>query len=72
MLTGADAAIKYLSTLNEYEQQKVFNFLEEMLITGSLSNEIKEDVKENRFSSGKVCPHCKSEDVSRNDKYNDK
>ena len=72
MLTGADAAIKYISTLNEYEQQKVFNFLEEILITGSLSNEIKEDVKENRFSSGKVCPHCKSEDVSRNGKYNDK
>ncbi|WP_346885059.1 hypothetical protein [Clostridium sp. UBA4395] len=48
---GSDAVIKHLSTLNEYEQQKVFNFLEEMLITSSLSNEIKEDVKENRFSS---------------------
>lgn len=50
----------------------MFNFLEEILITGSLSNKIKEDVKENRFSSGKVCPHCKSEDVSLNGKYNNK
>lgn len=69
---NANSIIKYLLTLNENEQQKVFNFLEEKLIIGSLSIQIKDGVKENRFASGKVCPHCQNNEVSRNGKYNDK
>ena len=55
---NANSIIKYLLTLDKNEQQKVFNFLEEKLIIGSLTTQIKEDIKENRFASGKVCPHC--------------
>ena len=66
---NANSIIKYLLTLDKNEQQKVFNFLEEKLIIGSLTTQIKEDIKENRFASGKVCPHCKSNEVSRNGKY---
>ena len=64
--------IKSLENLNEYEQHQVFNFLEEKLVFGSLSTQIKEGIKENRFASGKVCPHCKGNHVSRNGKYNGK
>lgn len=69
---NANSIIKYLLTLDKNEQQKVFNFLEEKLIIGSLTTQIKEDIKENRFASGKVCPHCKSNEVSRNGKYKGK
>ena len=33
------------------------------------SAELSTTIKENRFSQGRVWPHCKSEDVSRNGKY---
>ena len=49
---NANSIIKYLLTLDKNEQQKVFNFLEEKLIIGSLTTQIKEDIKENRFASG--------------------
>ena len=64
--------IKSLENLTEYEQQQVFNFLEEKLVFGSLSTQIKDGIKESRFPSGKVCPHCKGNNVSRNGKYNGK
>ena len=66
----ANYIIKSLENLTEYEQQQVFNFLEEKLVFGSLSTQIKDGIKESRFASGKVCPHCKGNDVSRNGKYN--
>ena len=53
-MAGADSVIKYLSNLNQYEQQKVLTFLEERLVLGSLTSEVKNEVRENRFSSGKV------------------
>lgn len=64
--------IKSLENLTEYEQQQIFNFLEEKLVFGSLSIKIKYGIKESRFASGKACPHCKGNDISRNGKYNDK
>lgn len=48
--------IKSLENLNEYEQHQVFNFLEEKLVFGSLSTQIKEGIKENRFASTKTSP----------------
>ena len=41
---NANSIIKYLLTLDKNEQQKVFNFLEEKLIIGSLTTQIKEDI----------------------------
>ena len=50
----ANYIIKSLENLTEYEQQQVFNFLEEKLVFGSLSTQIKDGIKESRFASGKV------------------
>lgn len=66
----ANYIIKSLENLTEYEQQQIFNFLEEKLVFGSLSTQIKDGIKESRFASGKVCPHCKGNDVSSNHTFN--
>lgn len=42
------------------------------LVLGSQVEEVTKEVKEFRFSKGKVCPFCHSETVSRNGKYNNK
>lgn len=36
---------------------------------GSFATEVTNEVKKNRFSRGKVCPHCGHDEVSRNGKY---
>jgi transposase-like protein len=46
--------------------------LEEVFVFNSYTSKITEEVKEHRFSMGKGYPHCKSQKVSRNRKYNDK
>ena len=56
--------------LNQVEQ--LLSYLEEFLVLGSQVGEVCEEVKEFRFSKGKVCPHCSSELISRNGKYNGK
>ena len=48
-MSGANSVIKYLSTLNKSEQEKVYNYLEKELILGSMTNEIQDEIKENRF-----------------------
>jgi len=41
-------------------------------VLGSFATEVTNEVKENSFSTGKVCPHCEHDEVSRNGKYNGK
>ena len=41
----ANYIIKSLENLTEYEQQQVFNFLEEKLVFSSLSTQIKDGSK---------------------------
>ncbi|MCM8710094.1 IS1595 family transposase [Clostridium sp. SYSU_GA19001] len=47
-------------------------YLEEVFVLDSFATEVTNEVKKNRFSSGKVCPHCEHDEVSRNGKYNGK
>ena len=37
-----------------------------------MTSEIQDEIKENRFSSGRVCPYCEKNRVLRNGKYNGK
>ena len=53
--------------LNQVEE--LLSYLEEFLVLGSQVGQVCEEVKEFRFSKGKVCPHCNSELISRNGKY---
>ncbi|WP_315077495.1 IS1595 family transposase [uncultured Clostridium sp.] len=61
-----------LQTLNESEREEILNYLQENIILGSLSTQITNEVKESRFSRGKVCPHCENHEISRNGKFNGK
>jgi len=54
------------------QQQRIYSFLEEMIVLGSQVNQITQDVKEYRLAKGKICPHCGAKTVSRNGKYNGK
>jgi len=63
---------KYLGNLDSINQRSIFSFLEEIMVLNSNAFEITTEVKENRFSKGKVCPHCKSTGVSRDGKHQGK
>lgn len=67
-----NTVITDLQTLDPAEQEWVLNYLEQVLILGPQVAEVTEEIKENRFSRGKVCPHCSHEEVTRNGKYNGK
>ena len=61
-----------IQTLGTAGKEEILNYLEEVVILGSFATEITNEVKENRFSKGKVCPHCGHDEVSRNGKFNQK
>lgn len=61
-----------IQTLALGQVEELLAYLEEFLVLGSQVGQVCEEVKEFRFSKGKVCPHCNSELISRNGKYNGK
>src|SRR5665647_1821649 len=71
-MPSVESIIKDLDTLGAIEQEEILNHLEEIIVLGSYAAEVTDEVKENRFSKGKVCPHCDHDRVSRNGKYNGK
>ncbi|UZQ52018.1 hypothetical protein [Clostridium kluyveri] len=48
---------KYMEILGMAGQKEILHYLEEVFVLGSFVTE----VKENRFSRAKVCPHCGQE-----------
>ena len=61
-----------IQTLPLNQVEELLSYLEEFLVSNSQVEQIYEDVKEFRFSKRKVCPHCSSELISKNGKYNGK
>ena len=55
-----------------HQKEQILSTLEEILVLGSQTSQVEQEVKEFRFSKGKVCPLCDSETISRNEKYNGK
>lgn len=55
-----------------HQKEQILSTLEELLVLGSQVSKVEQEVKEFRFSKGKICPFCGSETISRNGKYNDK
>lgn len=53
-------------------QEEILHYLEEVFALGSFATEVTNEVKENRFSRGKVCPHCGHDEISRNGRYKEK
>lgn len=68
-MVNVDNLVTIFEGLNNYEQQIFYSIIQEKHMLNINSAELSTTIKENRFSQGKVCPHCKSEDVSRNGKY---
>lgn len=54
--------------LSEQEQQELLTQLEEYLVLGSQVAQVTKEVKEMRFSKGRVCCHCNGTNVVRNGK----
>jgi len=61
-----------LEVLGTTGQEEILAYLEEVIILGSFTTEVTNEVKENRFSKGKVCPCCWHDKVSRYGKFNGK
>lgn len=61
-----------IQTLPLNQIEELFSHLEEVLVLSTQVGQVYEEVKEFRFAKGKVCPHCHSQSISRNGKYNDK
>lgn len=61
-----------IKTLSQYQQEQLLSHLEEYLVLGAQVGQVTKEVKEFRFSKGKICPHCGGEKVLRNGKYNGK
>lgn len=55
-----------------HQKEQILSTLEEILVLGSQVSQVEQEVKEFRFSKGKVCPICGSETISRNGKYKGK
>lgn len=45
---------KDLEALNTTGQEKMLNYIEEVIALGSVATEVTNEVKENRFSRGKI------------------
>lgn len=71
-MPSVESIIKDIRTLGASGQQKNLNYLEEVIILGSYATEVTNEVNENRFSKGKICPRCGHEEVSRNGKFKGK
>lgn len=64
--------ISYIEKLSLHEQDQLMCYLEEILTLDKRSDQINQEVMESRFSRGKICPHCNSNTISKNGKYNGK
>lgn len=63
---------KDIEALGIAGKEEILQYLEEVFVLGSFATEVTNEVKENRFSRGKACPHCGHDEVSRNGKYHGK
>ena len=61
-----------VKTLSDYEKEQLFNAIGEIITFSSYAKNLTQEVRESRFAKDKVCPHCSSELVVRNGKYNGK
>ncbi len=59
-----------IKSLDIFAQEQILEFIEEIIVLGSFASVLATEIKENRFSRGKVCPFCNRNEVSRNGKSN--
>jgi len=69
-MPNVESVKRDIQALGKSGQEAILKYLEEVVVLGSFATEVTNEVKENRFSKGKVCPYCEHDEVSRNGKYN--
>ena len=60
-MPNVKSILTYIQSLPLNQVEELLPYLEEFLVLGSQVGQVCEEVKEFRFSKGKVCPHCNSE-----------
>ncbi len=63
---------KDIESLGTAGKEQILQYLEEIFVLGSFATEFTNEVKENRFSKGRICPHCECDKISRNGRYHGK
>ena len=71
-MSNVKSILNDIEKLPLHQKEEILSTLEEILVLGSQVSQVEQEVKEFRFSKGKVCPICGSETISRNGKYNGK
>lgn len=72
LMSNVSTILADVRSLSNNEKEELFNAIGEILTISSYSNNLTQEVRESRFSKGKICPHCTSEIVVRNGKYKGK
>ena len=67
-MNNVTSVLAQAKALSKQEQQELLTQLEEYLVLGSQVAQVTKEVKEMRFSKGRVCCHCNGTDVVRNGK----
>lgn len=71
-MSSIESILKEISALGSIAESVIFRTLEEKITLKGYVSDVTNEVKENRFSKGKCCPHCESDSVCRNGKYSGK
>jgi len=70
-MPSIQSLMKDAKTLSNSEIEILFSNIGELLSLKSISNSIHSDSREQRYSDGVVCIHCKSTKVIKHGKKND-
>ena len=70
-MNGIESIINQIDTMG-VSIWLIYHILEERKATRGYVSDVTSEVKENRFSKGKFCPHSESDSVCRNGKYSGK
>ncbi len=69
-MNNVTSVLAQAKALSKQEQQELLTQLEEYLVLGSQVAQVTKEVKEMRFSKGRVCCYCEGTNVVRNGKRN--
>ena len=67
-----ESILSEILNLGPRAESIIFQALEERKALNGYITDVTDEIKENRFSMGKCCPHCESETICRFGKYNGK
>lgn len=71
-MSSVESILSEIDKLDISAESLIYHILEERIALRGYVSDVTNEVKENRFSKGKCCPHCESDSICRNGKYNGK